>query len=232
MQLADTLLGIHARGDLTRHLLHQKLHRRPRNLARHTQEGLRPSGLERHSKARAGIRVVASSSASNEELKASLKRRLAEIHKGIEAATEQQYLAGLEVSATRWSPLTTPVFEPQVEEMPSPEQDEESGEVIEPLIPRADLEGLHAEGSGKEIVLQAFNWESNQQIWWQNLLPQARRFADMGFTIVWLPPPTTSVAPQGYMPLDDYNLNSAYGSEEDLRKQWKLADANWESHKC
>jgi hypothetical protein len=45
----------------------------------------------------------------------------------------------------------------QVEEMPSPEQDEESGEVIEPLIPRADLEGLHAEGSGKEIVLQVFS---------------------------------------------------------------------------
>lgn len=66
--------------------------------------------------------------------------------------------------------------------------------------------------------LQAFNWESNQQNWWQNLLAQAQRFADLGFTVVWLPPPTTSVAPQGYMPLDYYNLNSAYGSEEDLRK--------------
>ena len=48
-------------------------------------------------------------------------------------------------------------------------------------------------------------------------MPQAQRFADMGFTVIWLPPPTTSVAPQGYMPLDYYNLNSAYGTEEELR---------------
>jgi hypothetical protein len=94
------------------------------------------------------------------------------------------------------------------------------------LLPRPEdfsglLEpGIYAEPQkgAREVLRQAFNWESNQQNWWQNLLPQARRFADMGFTIVWLPPPTTSVAPQGYMPLDYYNLNSAYGSEEDLRK--------------
>jgi len=41
-----------------------------------------------------------------------------------------------------------------MEEMSPPEQDEESGEVIEPLIPRADLEGIRAEGSGREVVLQ------------------------------------------------------------------------------
>ncbi len=56
---------------------------------------------------------------------------------------------------------------------------------------------------------QAFNWESNQENWWQKLIPQAQRFADLGFTVVWLPPPTTSVAPQGYMPLDYYNRYSA-----------------------
>ena len=47
-------------------------------------------------------------------VQASLERRLAEIHRGIQAATEQQYLAGLEVSANRWSSLTTPILEPQV----------------------------------------------------------------------------------------------------------------------
>ena len=47
---------------------------------------------------------------------------------------------------------------------------------------------------------------------------QANRFASLGFTCVWLPPFTESVSPQGYMPLDLYNLNSRYGSEEDLRR--------------
>ena len=47
------------------------------------------------------------------------------------------------------------------------------------------------------VRLQAFNWESHRQNWWQQVAAQAQKFADMGFTIVWLPPPTTSVAPQG-----------------------------------
>ena len=68
------------------------------------------------------------------------------------------------------------------------------------------------------LLCQAFNWESHRQNWWQHVAGQAERFADFGFTVVWLPPPTASVAPQGYMPTDLYNLNSAYGSEEDLRR--------------
>ena len=49
----------------------------------------------------------------------SLKRRLAEIHRGIEAATEQQYRAGLELSENRWSSLTAPILEPKVSIRPS-----------------------------------------------------------------------------------------------------------------
>ena len=37
--------------------------------------------------------------------------------------------------------------------------------------------------------------------------------ADAGITSVWLPPPSDSVSPQGYLPRDLYDLNSAYGSE-------------------
>ena len=69
--------------------------------------------------------------------------------------------------------------------------------------------------------MQAFNWESHRQNWWETVSKQSQRFADMGFTLVWLPPPTASVAAQGYMPLDLYNLNSAYGSEESLRRSAK-----------
>lgn len=42
--------------------------------------------------------------------------------------------------------------------------------------------------------------------------------AQAGFTSVWLPPPSDSVSPQGYLPRDIYNLNSAYGSEGELRE--------------
>ena len=65
--------------------------------------------------------------------------------------------------------------------------------------------------------MQAFNWESHHQNWFQRVTEQANRFASLGFTVVWLPPFTESVSPQGYMPLDLYNLNSRYGSEKDLR---------------
>jgi len=40
----------------------------------------------------------------------------------------------------------------------------------------------------------------------------------MGFTYVWLPPPTASVSPEGYMPTDYFNLSSKYGDEAGLRR--------------
>ena len=37
--------------------------------------------------------------------------------------------------------------------------------------------------------------------------------AESGITSVWLPPPSDSVSPQGYLPRDLYDINSAYGNE-------------------
>ncbi|KAI3714786.1 hypothetical protein L6452_21746 [Arctium lappa] len=39
----------------------------------------------------------------------------------------------------------------------------------------------------------------------------------LGFTIAWLPPPTESISPKGYMPNDLYNLNSRYGHVNELK---------------
>lgn len=47
---------------------------------------------------------------------------------------------------------------------------------------------------------------------------QTSTIARAGFTSVWLPPPSDSVSPQGYLPCDIYNLNSAYGGEGELRE--------------
>ncbi|CAI9109831.1 OLC1v1009741C2 [Oldenlandia corymbosa var. corymbosa] len=72
-------------------------------------------------------------------------------------------------------------------------------------------------GTGREIVFQGFNWESWRRQWYLELATKAADLSHCGITAVWLPPPTESVAPQGYMPSDLYNLNSAYGSVEELK---------------
>ncbi|KAK9915375.1 hypothetical protein WJX75_008171 [Coccomyxa subellipsoidea] len=73
-------------------------------------------------------------------------------------------------------------------------------------------------GNGYEIILQGFNWESHRQKWYQVLQDQAGFIASAGITSVWLPPPSDSVSPQGYLPRDLWSLNSAYGSEGELRE--------------
>ncbi|PSC70086.1 alpha amylase domain [Micractinium conductrix] len=84
--------------------------------------------------------------------------------------------------------------------------------------PRELKRGNRPEGTGHEIMLQGFNWESwkHHGGWFQHMAGQAQELAAMGFTTVWLPPFTDSVSEQGYMPRDLYNLNSRYGSEGDL----------------
>ena len=64
-------------------------------------------------------------------------------------------------------------------------------------------------GTGFEILCQGFNWESHKSgRWYLELQEKAAELASLGFTVIWLPPPTESVSPEGYMPKDLYNLNS------------------------
>lgn len=66
-------------------------------------------------------------------------------------------------------------------------------------------------GSGFEILCQGFNWESHKSgRWYMELKEKVAELSSLGFTVVWLPPPTESVSPEGYMPTDLYNLNSRY----------------------
>ncbi|KAI3502457.1 hypothetical protein L1887_30536 [Cichorium endivia] len=75
-----------------------------------------------------------------------------------------------------------------------------------------------ATGSGFEILFQGFNWESNKSgRWYMELQEKVEELASLGFTVVWLPPPTESISPEGYMPRDLYNLNSRYGNVEELK---------------
>ncbi|KAJ8773734.1 hypothetical protein K2173_006384 [Erythroxylum novogranatense] len=73
-------------------------------------------------------------------------------------------------------------------------------------------------GTGYEILLQGFNWESHKsRRWYLELKEKATEIASLGFTVIWLPPPTESVSPEGYMPKDLYNLNSRYGNIDQLK---------------
>ncbi|XVF16742.1 hypothetical protein REPUB_Repub10bG0058400 [Reevesia pubescens] len=67
------------------------------------------------------------------------------------------------------------------------------------------------------VQLQGFNWERWRRQWYQELAVKAADLSRCGMTAVWLPPPTESVAPQGYMPSNLYNLNSSHGSMEELK---------------
>lgn len=69
---------------------------------------------------------------------------------------------------------------------------------------------------GREILFQAFNWESHKHGWWKNLEKKVADLAKCGFTSAWLPPATHSFSREGYLPQDLYSLDSSYGSHLEL----------------
>lgn len=69
------------------------------------------------------------------------------------------------------------------------------------------------------ILIQGFDWGSchNKNGWYKVLRGAVANLKEAGVDMCWLPPPSACVDDRGYLPSDWYNLNSKYGSEEDLR---------------
>src|SRR5260370_32530435 len=94
-----------------------------------------------------------------------------------------------------------------------------------PTARAAALQRRYA-GDGHDILLQGFHWASHvgapdgcaaRKSWYRILRDNAAAIRSAGFTWVWFPPPSDSLAPQGYIPRRWNMLDSAYGSETELR---------------
>ncbi|KAF6254629.1 glycoside hydrolase [Scenedesmus sp. NREL 46B-D3] len=72
---------------------------------------------------------------------------------------------------------------------------------------------------GQAVLLQGFGWDSCRQhhsTYYEHVQSMVPQIQAAGFSHVWLPPPSASVSAEGYMPQQLYDLNSAYGSQEQL----------------
>lgn len=73
----------------------------------------------------------------------------------------------------------------------------------------------------EDVMFQAFDWNVQNQPagqTWYNVISSARNaINDAGVDVIWMPPPSNSAAPQGYLPRELYDINSAYGTETQLR---------------
>ncbi|KAL8144028.1 hypothetical protein V2J09_017060 [Rumex salicifolius] len=74
--------------------------------------------------------------------------------------------------------------------------------------------------SSSTILFQGFNWESCNKGGglYNSLMGQVDALANAGVTHLWLPPPSQSVAPQGYLPGKLYDLDSSrFGNSGQLK---------------
>ncbi len=75
------------------------------------------------------------------------------------------------------------------------------------------------------IMIQAFGWNSQSRgtpsKWYRLVGERAQDMAELGVTMVWLPPVSRSVSPQGYLPGDYYDVGTSesptfYGDQDQL----------------
>ena len=73
-------------------------------------------------------------------------------------------------------------------------------------------------GSGEDVMLQGFHWNSWQYGTWNIIRDKADEIKEAGFTMVWFPPVSRAADNVGYLPNEWYTLHSNHGSEAELRE--------------
>ncbi|MFL1897305.1 starch-binding protein [Aquimarina sp. 2-A2] len=72
----------------------------------------------------------------------------------------------------------------------------------------------------EDVLFQAFDWNvQNQpagQTWYDIVSQNRNTIKNAGIDVIWMPPPSDAASPQGYLPRELYNLNSAYGTKNQL----------------
>src|SRR5579859_2922982 len=96
-----------------------------------------------------------------------------------------------------------------------------------PMNGRNTAEAKPYIGNGREILLQGFHWASHagaqdpvtkkRKNWYRILHENAEAIKTAGFTWVWFPPSSDSLAPEGYIPRRWNVLDTAFGTEAELR---------------
>lgn len=87
-------------------------------------------------------------------------------------------------------------------------------------------------GDGHDLILQGFHWHAHRGLhdhhgrksWYRVLIDNAEAIKAAGFTWLWFPPCSDSLAPQGYIPRRWNCLDTAYGNEQELRAALKALD--------
>ncbi len=100
------------------------------------------------------------------------------------------------------------------------------GAAVAPEHPRRHLRAAAAapiveahNGQPGDVMLEGFHWTSAQcrsPSWYEIVAANAARIRDAGFDLVWLPPASSAVDDQGYMPTRWSNLESSYGTRQQL----------------
>jgi alpha-amylase len=74
-----------------------------------------------------------------------------------------------------------------------------------------------ARQDGSDVMMQGFYWTAwKTSPWWNVVGAKAGEMSKAGFTMVWLPPSSDSLASEGYLPRKLEVLDSAYGTSAQL----------------
>jgi alpha-amylase len=67
------------------------------------------------------------------------------------------------------------------------------------------------------VMIQGFDWTSwKKSPWWGEVRSRSGDLSAAGINLIWLPPPSDSLSPEGYMPRRLNVLDSAYGTSAQL----------------